>query len=234
MTIEVARWIVNLGLGYAAIGLVFAVAFVFAGVGRIDPDAEKGTWGFRLLVLPGAAALWPLMLSRWVKGSPPPVENAAHRLGCNVKSVMAPLRRRQRIWTQTLAVLLPIGVVLGVAARTPIPRVAGGASMTSLIEPNAEFEFEQVAVHGHLFLGEDSTQVELLPDDLKSPDVLVYWSELAPVEGELPMLNTTLVGKLAGDDTRVYTLPARGGWLHLYSLGHKRLLDSTPVPTGGS
>ena len=233
MTIEVARWTVNFGLGYSAIGLVFAIAFVLAGVGRIDPDAEQGSWGFRVLVLPGAAALWPLMLSRWVKGSPPPVERAPHRLGCNVKGARAPLRRRQRVWTQALAVLLPIGVVLGLAAREPISTVESGSSLAGQT-PTAEFEFESVTVHGHVFHTGGSTQVELLPEDMKSPDVLVYWSEMAPQDGELPMLRTTLVGKLAGDDTRSFTLPGRGGWLHLYSLGHKRLLDSAPVPTGGN
>ena len=27
----------------------------------------SGTWGFRLLILPGAAALWPLLLLRWLR-----------------------------------------------------------------------------------------------------------------------------------------------------------------------
>jgi hypothetical protein len=229
MTIEVARWIVNFGLGYSAIGLVFAVAFVLAGVGRIDPDAKHGSWGFRVLVLPGAAALWPLMLSRWVKGSPPPVERAPHR----GSGKSAPLRGRHRLWTRVLAIGLPLGVVLGLAARQPIPTIQSGTAMAGLT-PTAEFEFEQVSVHGHVFLTDGNTQVELLPEDLQSPDVLVYWSEVAPQGGELPTLHTTLVGKLAGDDTRIFTLPGRGGWLHLYSLGHKRLLDSTPVPTGGN
>jgi len=51
---------------YVALGVLFAVAFVTAGVGRIDPVARDGTWGFRVLVFPGAAALWPLLLARWL------------------------------------------------------------------------------------------------------------------------------------------------------------------------
>ena len=63
---------------YAALGLVFAVPFVIAGAGRIDPAAAKGTPGFRLLILPGAAALWPYLLLRWVRGAPPPAERTPH------------------------------------------------------------------------------------------------------------------------------------------------------------
>ena len=64
---------------YFAAGLVFAVAFITAGVQRVDPAARGASWGFRLLILPGAAALWPLLLARWVRGVPPPEERNAHR-----------------------------------------------------------------------------------------------------------------------------------------------------------
>ena len=64
---------------YALVGLVFGVAFVWRGAARIDPGAAAGTWGFRLLILPGAAALWPLLLRRWVRHQEPPGESNAHR-----------------------------------------------------------------------------------------------------------------------------------------------------------
>lgn len=66
--------------GYAVVGVLFAVWFAAVGVGRIDPVAREGTWGFRLAIVPGAAALWPLLVSRLVQGtSQPPVERNAHR-----------------------------------------------------------------------------------------------------------------------------------------------------------
>ena len=65
---------------YLACGLLFAVPFVWFGVNRIDPPAAYGSWGFRLLILPGAMAFWPLMLYRWKKGvHKPPEEDNAHR-----------------------------------------------------------------------------------------------------------------------------------------------------------
>lgn len=49
---------------YLAIGAVFGVAFAFRLVDRVDPAARGAGWGFRLLIVPGAAALWPWLLIR--------------------------------------------------------------------------------------------------------------------------------------------------------------------------
>jgi len=64
---------------YLALGVVFALPFVFWGIQRIDPAAEGGTWGFRLLTVPASAALWPLLLARLLRGGSPPEESTAHR-----------------------------------------------------------------------------------------------------------------------------------------------------------
>lgn len=65
---------------YAALGFVFALAFAWRGAGRVDPVAKEGTWGFRLLIIPGAMALWPLLLGRWLGGDgQPPDERNPHR-----------------------------------------------------------------------------------------------------------------------------------------------------------
>ena len=65
---------------YLAVGAAFAIPFVLAGAKRIDPHAVHGSWGFRLLILPGTMAVWPLLLWRWAKGATtPPEETNAHR-----------------------------------------------------------------------------------------------------------------------------------------------------------
>ena len=65
---------------YAVAGLVFAVPFVWRFVGTLDPAAQHGTVGFRLLIVPGVVALWPLLLVRLVRGAQaPPDEWNAHR-----------------------------------------------------------------------------------------------------------------------------------------------------------
>ena len=60
---------------YLALGLLFAVAFVTVGVGRIDVGACGASVLFRLLILPGTVALWPLLAvcvpisaDPWAKG----------------------------------------------------------------------------------------------------------------------------------------------------------------------
>ena len=52
---------------YAGIGVLFALAFVLRGAAAIDPAAKGAPWGFRLLILPGSAALWPVLLIKWLK-----------------------------------------------------------------------------------------------------------------------------------------------------------------------
>jgi hypothetical protein len=66
---------------YMACGLIFALPFVLFGAGLIDPHATHGSWGFRIMIIPGAIALWPLLLRRWISGAKvPPEERSAHRI----------------------------------------------------------------------------------------------------------------------------------------------------------
>jgi len=54
---------------YLLLGLVFAIAFLWKGAGKLD-DKTKGTsWGFKALIFPGSIALWPVLLKKWVSES---------------------------------------------------------------------------------------------------------------------------------------------------------------------
>ncbi len=65
---------------YALLGAVFALFFVTLGVQRTDPQAQGAGWGFRLLILPGVTAFWPLLAVRWARRrSGPPLEEDPHR-----------------------------------------------------------------------------------------------------------------------------------------------------------
>jgi len=73
---------------YLTCGLLFAIPFSLLGVKRIDPHAANGSWGFRVLIIPGTSAFWPLLLKRWVSGvHEPPEECNAHRRASNSKFV---------------------------------------------------------------------------------------------------------------------------------------------------
>jgi hypothetical protein len=68
----VTEWLLGLLGVYAGAGLLFAIAFLTVGISQVDPNSKGSGLGFRLIVLPGVAALWPLLLTRWVrKGSAP-------------------------------------------------------------------------------------------------------------------------------------------------------------------
>jgi len=50
---------------YAVAGALFGLLFVWRGIERVDPVSRDAAWTFRLLILPGVAALWPLLAVRW-------------------------------------------------------------------------------------------------------------------------------------------------------------------------
>ena len=74
-----ASWLVTLLGVYLAVGLLFGIPFVLRGVNRIDPAARESTRSFRLIILPGVIALWPILARRWLSGRKPPEEGNAHR-----------------------------------------------------------------------------------------------------------------------------------------------------------
>lgn len=62
-----ARIILLLAGAYALVGLLVAIAFAARGVDRVDAGARGAPAGFRLLIIPGAAALWPVVLRWWAR-----------------------------------------------------------------------------------------------------------------------------------------------------------------------
>jgi hypothetical protein len=50
---------------YVVVGIAVALAFVAVGVSQLQPMPV--TVGARILLLPGAFVLWPLVLVRWLK-----------------------------------------------------------------------------------------------------------------------------------------------------------------------
>jgi hypothetical protein len=60
-------WVFGL---YVAVGLLIGLIFVVYGVTRVQ--AAPVTIGARVLLLPGATALWPLVVRRWFISRPLP------------------------------------------------------------------------------------------------------------------------------------------------------------------
>ena len=88
--VPVAHYIVAAVAAYIAVGLLFSAAFVATGVGRIDPSARHAPIGFRMLIVPGTVALWPLLAIRWIRGQQPPAESTTHRIAATRRSPDTP------------------------------------------------------------------------------------------------------------------------------------------------
>lgn len=49
---------------HALAGSAFAAGFLPRRIERVDASARDSSWAFRLLILPGVVALWPLLWAR--------------------------------------------------------------------------------------------------------------------------------------------------------------------------
>ena len=68
---ELAIQIFLLLLGaYAFLGLLFAFYFFFKGAFKLDPLIGDSKWTVRLLLIPGAMALWPALLLKIINKTP--------------------------------------------------------------------------------------------------------------------------------------------------------------------
>lgn len=73
MAMAWAIWTVVAVAAYLGAGLIFGLAFAVAGHQRIDPAAANMPWPTRLLLVPGATLLWPLLLAKWIGQTQAPV-----------------------------------------------------------------------------------------------------------------------------------------------------------------
>ena len=156
--------------------------------------------------------------------------------------MIAPLRRRHRWLTASLALVVPVLYVVALAARpgepvveelpAPLAEAAGGQ-----VEQDLGELFGDPAVAGRSRSDGYDWWLELTPaEPIAQPEVLVYWSR-SEVEGGLPE-EAYLLGGLAGDRTRTWRLPHEilglSGTLVLYSLGHQEVVASASLPGIGS
>lgn len=75
MSEELANLIVTVMGVYVVIGSIVGLAYMFGSAGKIDPAAKgKGLpLRARLLILPGVIGLWPLMLTKLLVQTEPPI-----------------------------------------------------------------------------------------------------------------------------------------------------------------
>ena len=67
MPIQTAEAVVTFAGLYLGLGAAFAALFILFGLSRSDPAARGAGLGYRLLIFPGLAALWPAALVWWLR-----------------------------------------------------------------------------------------------------------------------------------------------------------------------
>lgn len=159
--------------------------------------------------------------------------------------MIAPLRRRHRLMLTTLAIVVPVGYVVALAARpdapiTPELPTALAGTTVGATAGEVDHDFGELFTDPAIVVraGSDGSRwwIELDPRSAVSrPEALVYWSE-APAADRLPE-DAYLIGSLAGNRARTFTLPVealgRAGHLVLYSLGHQEVFASASLPAVG-
>ena len=63
----IAEIILLFAAAYALVGLLVSISFVMVGMGRVDAAARGAPWGFRIFMVPGCVALWPVVLTWWIR-----------------------------------------------------------------------------------------------------------------------------------------------------------------------
>ncbi len=66
VAISVPMLILMATLIYGMIGVVFSALFVFRGAAVIDPIVRTTPLRTRVLFAPGAVAVWPVLLIKWL------------------------------------------------------------------------------------------------------------------------------------------------------------------------
>lgn len=65
---ETIKFFVHVFYLYLLTGAVFAALFLWRGASLLDEAAKGISLKTRALLFPGSMALWPVLLSKWIKG----------------------------------------------------------------------------------------------------------------------------------------------------------------------
>ncbi|MBK8195576.1 MAG: hypothetical protein IPK76_21080 [Lewinellaceae bacterium] len=64
---ETIKFIVNVFYLYLLAGVIFAALFIWRGAAKLDESAKGISWKTRALLFPAGAALWPVLLRKWLQ-----------------------------------------------------------------------------------------------------------------------------------------------------------------------
>lgn len=221
---ETVVWGVLFAVGlYLAAGVLCALPLQRWGLARIDPAAHASGWGFRILITPGLATFWPLLLWRW--------RQALRREGTagapETPTRQAGLRRWQRAITITLLILCP-GITIGALLLPDPPSIY--QPLPSAIFPEGEL-LQHLPPLGRIFpslpatilIGRTSGREYGLEFRFEkggsAPPAAFYWAPGRGEAGEIPP-DARFISIVWPTRRRWYRFPDRSmvssGYFYLY------------------
>jgi len=220
-------------MAYLAAGICLAPVLSFWLSNFMDASAAHGSRGFRFMILPGLAALWPVMLIKALQA-----RRGVYELPVPEKPASP---RALRVWHGRLILIL-LFVTVSVVLAALHWQVRDYRNLRTAELPKLSKDMEQMAfvplpVSGKLpmaaglILGEKQWVIEFeVERDLEMPPLAVYWSSANHAE-KLPE-DAVLIGSLWGPSRLRYLLPAaaRSGTLYIFRLaGDQQVEDTLPL-----
>lgn len=221
---------------YLVLGVVFSLAFSLRGIEVIDPAARRSSIAWRLLMIPGAVALWPLLWQRWrhatagtpdtrEPGQPSPPAGAGlqrwHALALGSLAVIAPLTFVTALTVRSLPASTP---TLPAALRAPgtaqLPDPVRPIFESALVWKGLPIQTRVVVANGRQFL-------ELNPHvPIRAPSLLLYRSNQPGSGPDLPG-DAQLLGHFGGSAIQHYELDSpTPASLWLFSVADGEVLGS--------
>jgi hypothetical protein len=229
-----ARWLLEIAAIYGMVGLAFAIPFATGWVGRLDASARAGSWGFRILIVPGVVALWPVLVGKvWRVRRGRYVPPVAER-------PVSPARlRRIHGWSfRTLAVLVPLVCAAALITRPPAAPVSPDVNPVRIFSRSLPLREPQVSgLPIKIELRTEGTDLEAVlqvTQALSGPVVALYWSSTM-VDAGIPR-DAVFLGSVWGPADLPMVLPREAavnhGVLYFLSLsGEQRVLAVFPLKT---
>ena len=190
---------------YVVAGILFGIPFVFVWIGRLDPAAKAGSWGFRLAILPGVVALWPVAALKTIRAT-----RARYAFPDPERPVAPAVQRKiHGVAFVVIAVFVPI---LCAAALLSRPRVQSSVARQLSREPYSTVIPLAMSRPGDLpldvTLRTDGKRRQVQFDvarALDDPVVAVYWSPEARAGGIAA--NAVFLGSVWGPARLLFPLP---------------------------
>lgn len=144
------EFLVESAVLYAVLGMVFGVAFAWRGAAAIDPVARHATLGFRVLVVPGAALLWPMLAARWWRVVT--AEAGAPEVPGDRTDIWSPASERLRaralaLWL-ALVPVIAAAIVVALSVRRPAAGNSPDADRLPAVLPHGSVSTEAPAPRG--------------------------------------------------------------------------------------